>query len=526
LLYFFDQYALDTDRRELRRGDGLVSVEPKVFDLLVHLIGRRDQVVSKEDLIAGVWMGRVVSDSALTSCINAARVAIGDSGESQRLIKTLLRKGVRFVGTVREDHGPADLATSGSPLAPPRPAPALPDKPSVAVLAFTNMSGDPDQEYFADGITDEIITALSNFSELFVIARNSSFQYKNRSVDLRQIGRELGVRYVLEGGIRRSGEMVRISAQLIDASSGVHRWAKFYDRELKDILAIQHEVAGAIVPVLAAHVNKAEVERTLRKAPSTWDALDFYLRGADKFASYLSSYDMTALHEARRLFEQSLSADPDYARAHADLSHTYFTAWVNRVDSDFLRPEVLDHAYQLARAAVRLDANLPIARAQLSMVLTFRRRHDEAIAEFERARMLNANFNDWRFANTLTYAGEAARAIEVADRLVRLDPFYQPLAAGFLGLANYMLKQYDTALVALVDAAGRSPRHRAIRQWLAATYAQLGELDQAREEAAAVMEIEPEYTISGVVKRVTPFKRSADAEHLFEGLRKAGLPEN
>ena len=206
---------------------------------------------------------------------------------------------------------------------------------------------------------------MSNFSELFVIARNSSFQYKNKAMDVRQIGRELGVRYVLEGSIRRSGDRVRISAQLVDAASGVHRWAKRYDRELKDIFAIQDEVAGAIVPVLAAHVNKAEVERTLLKAPSTWDALDFYLRGADTLAGYLSSYDATALHEARRLFEQSISADPNYARAHADLSHTYFTAWINRVDSDFLRPETLDRAYQLARTAVRLDTNLPMARAQL-----------------------------------------------------------------------------------------------------------------------------------------------------------------
>ena len=159
------------------------------------------------------------------------------------------------------------------------------------------------------------------------------------------------------------------------------------------------------------------------------------------------------------------------------------------------------------------------------MVLTFKRRHDEAIAEFERAQALNANFNDWRFAITLAYAGEAARAIEVADRLVRLDPFYPPLAAGFLGLANYMLKQYESAVVALVDAAGRSPKHRGIRQWLAATYAQLGELDRAREEAAAVLQIEPDYTIRGMAKHFSPYRRSADAEHLFEGLRRAGLPE-
>ena len=190
-------------------------------------------------------MGRVVSDSALTSCINAARVTIGDSGESQRLIKTLPRKGVRFVGTVREGDGPAGPEPPSVALASPRPALALPDKPSVAVLPFANVSGDPEQEYFADGLTDDIITQLSHFSELFVIARNSSFQYKNKAMDVRQIGRELGVRYVLEGSIRRSGERVRISAQLVDAASGVHRWANRYDRELKDIFALQDEVVSA-----------------------------------------------------------------------------------------------------------------------------------------------------------------------------------------------------------------------------------------------------------------------------------------
>jgi adenylate cyclase len=523
LLYFFEDYALETDRRELRRGDDLVPVEPKVFDLLVHLIGARERVVSKEDLIAGVWMGRIVSDSALTSCLNAARIAIGDSGGAQRLIRTLPRKGVRFIGTVREEHGPAGLQRS---IGPPRPRLDLPDQPSVAVLPLANVSGDSEQEYLADGIADEIIIQLSSFPELFVIAGNSSFKYKNSPMDVRQIGHELGVRYVLEGSIRRSGSRVRISAQLVDAASGVHRWAKRYDRELSDIFALQEEVAAAIVPVLAAHVNKAEVERTLRKAPSTWDALDFYLRGSDTFAGYLSSYDATTLHEARRLFERSVSADPKYARAYAGLSHTYFTAWFHHLDRDFLKPETLDRAIELARMAVRLDGTLPMARAQLGMVLTYKRRHDEAIAEFERGQALNANFNDWRFANILAYAGEAARTIDVCDRLFRLDPFYQPLAAGFLGLANYLLRRYQRALVPLVDAAGRAPRQRAIRQWLAATYAQLGERDRAQEEAAAILTIEPDYTIRGVAEHFSPYRHSADAEHLFEGLRKAGLPED
>ena len=215
MLYLFEDYVLDTDRRELRRRSALVPIEPRVFDLLAYAIENRERVVSKDDLIAAVWDGRIVSDSALTTRLNAARSAIADSGLEQRLIKTLPRKGIRFVGTVREEEMPAGAALVGSTnLATPDLA--LPDKPSIAVLPFTNMSGDAKEDYFADGITEDITTELSRFSELFVIARNSSFQYKGKSPDIRQVGRELGVRYLLEGSIRRSGDRVRITAQLID----------------------------------------------------------------------------------------------------------------------------------------------------------------------------------------------------------------------------------------------------------------------------------------------------------------------
>ena len=201
MLYLFEDYVLDTGRRELRQGSALVSIEPKVFDLLVYVIENRERVVSRDDLIAAIWDGRIVSDSALTTRLNAARSAIADSGEEQRLIKTLPRKGIRFVGAVRNGQEPSS-ATVAELVDLPRSALPLPDKPSIAVLPFTNMSGDPEQEYFADGITNDIITELSRFSELFVIARNSSFQYKGKSVDIRQIGRELGVRYAV--GRKRS----------------------------------------------------------------------------------------------------------------------------------------------------------------------------------------------------------------------------------------------------------------------------------------------------------------------------------
>jgi TolB-like protein len=213
LLYLFADFALDTERRELRCKHDLVSIEPQVFDLLTYLIDNRKRVVSKDDLIAAVWEGRIVSDATLDSRVNAARRAIGDSGGLQRLIKTLPRKGIRFVGAVREEEKPAEPAlaprTAEGVEHPPRVALSLPERPSIAVLPFVNMSRDPEQEYFVDGMAEEIITALARCSWLFVIARNSSFTYKNKVVDVRQIGRELGVRYVLEGSVRRVGDRLR-----------------------------------------------------------------------------------------------------------------------------------------------------------------------------------------------------------------------------------------------------------------------------------------------------------------------------
>src|SRR5262249_41134277 len=215
------------------------------------------------------------------------------------------RKGVRFVGTLREEQGIA--ATVVTVAEEPAATLPLPDRPSIAVLPLDNLSGDKGRDYFCDGITDDILTELSRFSELFVIARNSSFQYKGKTVDVRQVGRDLGVRYILQGSIRREGGRVRISVQLADAVTGSHRWAERYDRQIEDVFAVQDEVARTIVAVLAAHVNRAEIERSLNKPPETWQAYDHYLRAAEPFASYLSSYKAAELYDVRRLLEQSIA---------------------------------------------------------------------------------------------------------------------------------------------------------------------------------------------------------------------------
>jgi adenylate cyclase len=525
LLYLFEDYALDTERRELRRGDAPVAIEPKVFDLLAFVIEHRQRVVSRDDLIAQVWDGRIVSESALARCIYGARNAIGDSGEAQRLIKTLPAKGVRFVGVVREEQEPSAAAQAGVEAGKPAATLALPDRPSVAVLPLDNLSGDKGQDYFCDGITDDIITEVSRFSELFVIARNSSFQYKGKAADVRQVGRDLGVRYVLQGSIRRAGDRVRISVQLADAMTGAHRWAERYDRQVEDVFAVQDEVARTIVTILAAHVNKAEIERSLNKPPETWQAYDYYLRAADAHVSFRSSWTAADLYETRRLLKQTLAIDPNYARAYARLASTHTTAWLVSLDDDHLNPLALDRACHLARKAVQLDPNLPEAHATLGYALGRRGEHEAAIAEFERAMALNPNFTDWRFGDALVIAGHPARAVETTERTMRLDPFYDPVAPVNLGLAHYMLREYAQALPLLRECASRAPNFRGGHVWLAATYAQLGNIEQAAAEAAEVLRIDPKFTIEGTQARIFPCKRPEDAEHIFDGLRKAGLPE-
>ncbi len=520
LRYIFEDCTLDTERRELRRGAVVLAVTPQVIDLLDYLIRNRERVVSKDNLIAAVWDGRIVSDAALTTRINAVRQAIGDSGGEQRLIKTLPRKGFRFVGAVQEAADRPAVVTEAAARATILP---LPDRPSIAVLPFTNMSGDLEQEYFSDGITDDIITELSRFSDLFVIARNSSFQFKGKSVDVRQIGCELGVRYVLEGGIRQIGERVRINAQLIDATTGTHCWAERYDRQLDDIFAVQDEVARTIAAILAAQVNRVEAGRTLLKPPETWQTYDFYMRAADILVSFQSTYKIEELYEARRLLEHSIELDRNFARAHAAYSVTWTQTWINSLDGDFLNPVALDRAHAFARNAVQLDRNLPQAHAQLGYVLAFEAQHDLSIAEFERAFELNPNFTDRRFAAPLIFAGEFDRAVQMIDTHKRADPFYFPIASGFLGLAFYMLKRYAQALPPLLDCVSRAPNLRDGHVWLAANYARMQQLEKARQHASEVLRIEPTYSIERTAKTIMRFKNVSDADHLYDGLDKAGL---
>ena len=330
----------------------------KSFEVLRFLVEHGGRVVTKDELIRAVWPDVPTGDEALAKCISEVRRALGDDAKS--IIKTVPRRG--YLMDVPVSAGEAMMiprfeslkVVSASAAAAHTPAIRDDDRPSIAVLAFANLSGDPQQEYISDGITEDIIVELSRFSELMVMARNSTFQYKGRSVDVRQVGRELGVRYVLEGSVQRAGHHLRISAQLINAVTGVHRWAERYDRTHEKVFELQDEVARAIVATLAAHVNNAEVERSLSKPPASWQAYDYYMRSTDALRTLSSSFDAQQLRRTRHFLEQSIALDPNYGRAYGLLSHTCVIAWTQPIDDDYLKPVILARAHELALKGLRL----------------------------------------------------------------------------------------------------------------------------------------------------------------------------
>jgi adenylate cyclase len=439
-------FTFDEARACLHGPEGQVALRRKSFEVLRHLIERPDRVVSKDELLEGVWPDVIVGEDSLAQCITEIRRALGRPGRD--VIKTVPRRGYMLTVTAPDLAPPPD--TGGTKSSPD--ALVLPERPSIAVLPFANIGGQPQDDYFSDGIAEDVITELSRFSELFVIARNSSFQFDGRSTDVRKIGRELGVRYVLEGSVRRDAGQVRITAQLVDAETRVHIWAERYDRKLEDALAVQDEVARTIVAVLAVQVEKAEAERVLTKPPIAWQAYDYYLRAADCITAYHASYERESLFRGRNLLEQALAIDPTYARAQAALSSCYVSQWVHRWDDDCLWTAALERSYQAARESVRLAPELPDAHIALGQALTFLRQHDAAIAAVDRACVLNPNLTSFRFAYTYVLAGEAARAAQLLQMHMRLDPFYEPNAPVALGFAYYMLGRYQDALPLLREA--------------------------------------------------------------------------
>ncbi|MDB5513958.1 MAG: hypothetical protein JWQ17_716, partial [Tardiphaga sp.] len=433
--FFFDNHTLDTGRRELRRRAEPIAVEPQVFDLLVYLVQNRDRVVSKDDLIAAIWSGRIVSDSTLTSRINAARKAIGDSGEDQKLIRTIQRKGLRFIGVVSE-QAPAEPSPGAEPppdagSEPSLPAVPLPDRPAIAVLPFSNMSGDPEQEYFSDGISEDIITALSRLRWFFVIARNSSFIYKGKPVHMKQVAEELGVGYVVEGSVRKSGDRVRITAQLNEVATGRHVWAERYDRDLADVFAVQDEITEAIVAAIEPQIYAAENFRARRKLPNSMDAWDLVMRALSHYWRVTRQDNVVA----QALLEKATAIDPNYGQALGVLAtcHT-FSAHMGWADMATATPI----AERAALAAILADSEDPWAHNALGCAYLFRRRFDDSLAEFELALRLNPSFSlaHGYHGLTLAYCGYWEEANKAALHALRLSP-RDPYSAIYCGIVSY-----------------------------------------------------------------------------------------
>ena len=521
--FHFDNHALDIDRRELRRGSERIAVEPQVFDLLVYLVQNRDRVVSKDDLIASVWHGRIVSDSTLTSRINAVRKAVGDSGEDQKLIRTVVRKGLRFVGTVHAKSNGAEPAHAAGPLdevrEPSRAGLPLPDRPAIAVLPFINMGGDAEQEYFSDGISEDIITALSKLRWFFVIARNSSFIYKGKTVHLKQVADELGVRYVLEGSVRKGGDRVRITAQLNDVATGSHIWAERYDRELADVFAVQDEITEAIVAAIEPQLYAAENFRAQRKPPNSLDAWDLVMRALSHYWRVTRQDNMVA----QALLEKATAVDPNYGQALGVLATSHmFSAHMGWTDLAMVAPI----AERAALAAILIDSEDPWAHLALGGVYLFARRFDDCLAEFELALRLNPNFSlaQGYHGLALCYCGRWEEGDVAAHRALRLSP-RDPFSAIYCGIAAYAQfvgGNYDEAIRLAREGIRQRGDFVGAHRVLTAAAGMAGQGDLAKVALQELCRAQPNICLAWI-ERQMPMKREADREHYLEGFRRAGL---
>lgn len=515
LRYFFDDFSLDTERRELRRGSDIVAIAPQVFDLLCYLIGNRERVVSKDDLISSIWQGRAVSDVALSTRLNAVRRALQDSGDEQRLIKTFPRKGVRFVAAIREALPTATVAGSPSPAA---------GKSSLVVLPFANLSPDPAQDYFVDGVTESLTTDLSRMAGIFVIGRNTAFSYKGKHVDLKQIGHELGVRYVLEGSVQRAGTRMRINIQLVDAQTGSHLWGERFDKRVADLFDMQDEIGGRLANQLGTELVTAEARRAARTPHP--DSMDLYFQG---MAHLNRGTNPANLSQARPFFEQALHMDAGNVEA-----------MVGMADVDTMRAAsmLIDRREPMRLVEASLAGilahtpNHARAHCLMGVVLIFTKRAAHGIAECERALMLDPNlatahawiglgkYNLGRAEETETHIMEAFR-LSPRDNKASSWMNTAGVAQSYLG--------NDDAAVGWFKRSIEANRNIApfVHFYLAAALAHLGRIDEARTWVLAGLALDPNFSVA-------QFHISSPSDHptclaqrarIADGFRKAGLPQ-
>ncbi len=519
MIYRFGEYSFDPRSHELLCDGQAIPVEPQVFSVLLYLIENRDRVVSKDDLIAGVWGGRIVSDATLSSRISSARHAVGDTGEAQDVIRTIRSRGFRFIAPLEpmEADGPppeeanARLIDESSPV---------PRKPTLAVLPFANMSGDPDQDHFCDGMTDEIITALSKISDMFVIARSSAFSYKGREIKVQDVAHELGVRYVLEGSVRMAGNRVRINGQLVDTESGHHLWAERYERELTDIFELQDEITQEVVTALQVRLTEGEQARLRRRQTRDLAAWECFARSQEHLRRFNKEDNLVA----RATLEQALKRDPNFPAAWS------YLAWTHLVDARLgfsTSAQVsLEQGAAFASKSLGLDDADPDAHALLGAIRLFQRRYDEAEAECRKAVEFGPNVAEalvW-LAVVLAYTDRAQEALGLIEKSMRYSPFYPDWYLGIQGVIFRVLGRLEEAIQVDLERLSRNPDQTLSNFRLAALYTQTGLGSQARDQVVELLKKNPLASIQQV--RVSePYRDEDELEQYLDFLRTAGLPE-
>jgi TolB-like protein len=511
----FGPFRLDTEAGILFHGAEPTALGQRAVALLALLVERAGAPIAKEALLDAAWPSQAIEDSNLTVQIAAVRRIFEELAGGASWIETLPRRGYRYVGpaVATDDAGPSVAVAAPTGL-------TLPEKPSVAVLPFSNLSGDPAQDYFADGMVDDIITGLARIKGLFVIARNSTFVYKGRAVDVRQVGRELGVRYVLEGSLRKAGRSLRVTGQMIDASTGAHVWADRYDRSSDDVFALQDEIALSAVGAIAPSIRRAEIERVKRKRTDSLDAYDLVLQAQLDVDSGMPE----RVRRALVLLERAIELDPAYALAHGNAAMCHHCLFLRAGLQEANRAASIRHARSALLHGQDDAAALTLAGFSIGMD-----GHDRgaAFTALDAALAISPS-------SALTYilgsvilgwSGEAERAIEWSERGMRLSPFDSWAFAAFDAQAtSHLLRgRYDESCRAAHRSVQANPAHSITYVKLAAALAKLGRLDEARVAAARVLELHPAFRYSRQFEAVDC--APSVAQSLGEALRAAGLPE-
>lgn len=529
-ILWFDRYALDLTRGCLRLADRELELRPKAFKVLEHLVENAGRLVAKDELQEVVWRGVTVTDDSLVQCIRQLRHALDD--HEHRLIKTVPRRGYLLDSSVfghdpkqeTSDQSGASCVWSGSrPISDEAHSISHESKPSIAVLPFQSMGGDPEQGYFADGMVEDIITALSRFKSLFVIARNSTFTYKGKAIDIKKVGRELGVRYLLEGSVRRAANKVRITGQLIDSDTGAHLWADRFDGTIEDIFELQDQVATSVVGAIAPKVTQAEIERAKRRSVQNVDAYDSYLRGI----AHLQELSRASCAEALRLFYRAIEIDPRFAAPYGMLARCYVThkgqGWVASKDRE--QAEIRRLASSVA--VVGRDDALALSWVGFSLVWNCRE-YDTGSALVEQALAINPNLAvGWINRGFVSaYLGEQEAALRQLGRALRLSPMDPEAYRTETGMALARLLQgkYNEALIWTAQALARQPNWRGAVSVAVCASALAGKIDEARSILKRLHQLDPAFGFSDLREFIT-LRRRQDVDRVSKGFRLAGLRE-